>query len=312
MATVAAALIPVFLIIALGAALRRTLLPVEEAWAALERLTYFVLFPALLIVTTGTADLKGIPSITVGVVLLASVLIMATTLLLLRPFLMRVFSVSGPAYSSIFQASTRWNTYVALAISGALYGAKGLALVSVAIVAIVPVLNVINVWVLAHFASTEKLDVRTTIGHMLRNPLIWSCLIGLALNLSDLPLPKIAVSFGEILGRASLALGLLVVGGGLALADALKFDSSVAIATTLKLIMMPLAAIGLGIELGLSGPPLVVVAIASSVPAAPTSYVLARQMGGDAQLLARILTVQTVLALVTITTTLALTESIRP
>jgi len=312
MATVANALIPVFIIIALGAALRRTLLPGQDAWAALERLTYFVLFPALLIVTTGTADLKGIPSIAVAFALLAAVLIMATTLLLLRPFLTHVFTVSGPAFSSIFQASTRWNTYVALAISGALYGAKGLALVSVAIVAIVPVVNVINVWVLAHFASTKKLDVRTTIGHMLRNPLIWSCLIGLALNLSSLPLPKIAVSFGEILGRASLALGLLVVGGGLALGDALKFDVRVALATILKLILMPLAAIGLGIQLGLSGPPLIVVAIASSVPAAPTSYVLARQMGGDAPLLAHILTVQTLLALVTITTALVLTETMGP
>jgi hypothetical protein len=36
----------------------------------------------------------------------------------------------------------------------------------------------------------------------------------LALNLSGVPLPNLAVAFGEILGRGSLALGLLVVGAG--------------------------------------------------------------------------------------------------
>jgi len=312
MTAVATALLPVFLIIALGAVLRRTLLPNEEEWSAIERLTYFVLFPALLIVTTATADLKGVPAGGVATALFVAIVLLSILLLLAHSFLVRAFAVSGPAYTSIFQGSTRWNTYVALAISGALYGTSGLALTSVAIIAMVPLLNVINVWVLAHYASHDKLDTRTTIGHMLRNPLIWSCLIGIALNLSGLPFPKIAVAFGEILGRASLALGLLVVGAGLVLGEAIKPDAHVLIAAALKLIAMPALAISIGIVLGLSGPALIVVAIASSVPSAPGSYVLARQMGGDAPLLARILTFETLLALATISIALALTAALRP
>src|SRR5262249_44876732 len=114
-----------------------------------------------------------------------------------------------------------------------------------------------------------------------------------------------AIAFGEILGRASLAIGLLLVGAGLALGEALKPSAGVIIASFLKLALLPLFAILLSNVFGLSGPALAIVVIVASVPTAPASYVLARQMGGDAPLIAQILTFQTVIAFVTITITLA-------
>jgi predicted permease len=67
----------------------------------------------------------------------------------------------------------------------------------------------------------------------------------------------------------------------------------------LKLIIMPVMAISLGVAFGLSGSNLAVVACCASVPSASNAYVLARQMGGDAPLLAQILTWQTALAVLT-------------
>ncbi len=302
---VANALLPVFLVIALGVVLKRTLLKSEEAWQSIERLTYFVLFPALLIVTTGTADLTGIPARGMAIAMIAPFAVVAALLLLLRPALMRAFTLSGPSFTSIFQGSTRWNSYISLALAGALYGAEGLALTSVALIALVPLFNLVSVWVLAHFASDEKMDARTITGHILRNPLIWSCIAGIAINLAGLPLPKFAVAFGDILGRASLAIGLLLVGAGLAIGDVWKLDAGIVTATILKLVLLPVIAILLGKTLGLEGPPLAIVVIVASVPTAPATYVLARQMGGDAPLIARILTYQTAVAFVTVTIALA-------
>jgi len=203
---------------------------------------------------------------------------------------MRALALSGPAYSSMFQGATRWNTYVGLAVGSALYGTPGLALISVAIVAMVPILNVINVWIIAHYAAEERPALKTVVGHMLRNPFIWSSLAGIAINLASIPLPKVIVVFGEILGRASLALGLLLVGAGLVLGEVFELDARFYVTAALKLFVMPMIAIGIAVALGLSGVALSVVAIASSVPSAPSGYVLARQLGGDAPLLARILT----------------------
>jgi len=302
---VANALLPVFLIIALGLVLKLTLLPADELWDPIERLTYYVLFPALLIVTTGTADLKGIPARDMTIALVVPFAVVAALLLLARSLLMRVFDLSGASYTTVFQSATRWSSYISLAIAAALYGRDGLALTSVAMIALVPAFNALNVWVLAHYASDEKMAVATTLLHIVRNPLIWSCLVGIAINLTGLPLPKFSIAFAEILGRASLAIGLLLIGAGLSLRDLTKINAAILIPTVLKLLLVPLLAIPLARALGLEGAPLAIIAVVASVPTAPAGYILARQMGGDAPLYARIITFQTILAFVTITVALA-------
>ncbi len=309
---VVTALIPVFLVIALGVVLKRVLLTERAAWDAIERLVYYVLFPALLLVTTATGDLARVPAAGVGGALAVAILALSVALIVCKPLLARSLSLSGPAFTSVFQGAVRWNTYVALAIASGLHGALGLALTSVAIVAMVPLLNFLCVLVLAWYAADKSPDARVVAGQILRNPLIWSVLAGLALNLSGLPLPKIAVDFAEILGRAALALGLLAVGAGLELDKLWRPHAAVIVTTILKLAVMPAIAIGLGYAFGLTGAALSVVAIASSVPSAPGSYLLARQMGGDAPLLAHILTFETVVALATIPLALAAASWLAP
>jgi predicted permease len=312
MSAVLTALLPVFLLIALGVFLKRTLLPDVKAWDAFESLTYFVLFPALLIVTTATADLREIPVTGVGGALAGAIIVLSLTLLIVRPLLTRALGLSGPAFTSVFQGSVRWNTYVALAIAGSLFGITGLALASVAIVAMVPLLNFLCVLVLARYAADKTPDPRTIARQILRNPLIWSVLGGIAINLSGVPMPKVAVAFCEILGRGALALGLLAVGAGLDLDKVWRPHAAVIVTAILKLAVMPALAIGLAVWIGLTGAPLTVVAIASSVPSAPGAYILARQMGGDAPLLARLLTLQTVAAFLTIPAVLAIVQTISP
>jgi hypothetical protein len=307
---VISALLPVFLVIALGVLLKQTLLPERSAWDSLERLTFYVLFPALLTVTTATADLSEVPVAGVGGALFFAIIILSAILLLFRLPISRALGINGAAFTSVFQGAVRWNTYVALAIAGTMFGTPGLALASVAIVAMVPVLNLICVLVLARYAADKAPDARTTAFMVLRNPLIWSVLAGIAINLAGIPMPGIAVAFLEILGRGALALGLLAVGAGLELGKALRPNLAVIVTVFLKLAVMPAVAIGLALWFGLSGPPLLVVAIASSVPSAPGAYILARQMGGDAPLYAHLLTMQTLVALLTIPLVLAIVDRI--
>ena len=83
-------------------------------------------------------------------------------------------------------------------------------------------------------------------------------------------------------------------------------NAVVTLTVILKLILMPIVAITLGWSFGLSGESLVVVACCASVPSASNAYVLARQMGGDAPLLAQILVLQTVVAAFTMPLFIAL------
>jgi malonate transporter and related proteins len=305
MAVVISALLPVFLLIVLGFILKRSLMRLDTQWHGLERLTYYVLFPTLLIQTLVKADLSNVPVAGVGGALLLSALAMSLLCLALRPLFSRL-DIDGPAFTSIFQGATRWQTYVALAVSSNLFGATGLALASVAMVAIIPLVNVLSVWVLAQYASPKKQSIRAVVMTVVKNPLIWACAIGIAVNVTQLPLPKIWHDVAEALGRSSLGIGLLVTGAGLHLEGLFRPSLAASVAVFLKLVLMPVFCIALALWFGISGSSLVIVAVCSAVPTSSSAYVMARQMGGDAPLLAQIITLQTILAAITMPVVIAL------
>ena len=294
------ALIPVFLLVALGVFLKRTLLKNENAWDSLEDLTYYVLFPALLFLATATADLSKVPIWGIFAALVTAIVASAFVLLVLRAPMQRAFGWSGPSFTSVFQGGVRWNTYIAVGVASALLGEIGLALAAVALASMIPLINVLSVVVLARYAPNSPAKIRHVLWHLLRNPFIWACGIGVVVNAVGLPLPKVFSAFMNVLGQASLPLGLMIVGAGLNLRTVAKIDSAVLVATGVKMLLLPAIAIGVGWLSGASGAALSVIAIASSVPSAPNGYMLARQMGGDAPLLARILTIQIFVALVSI------------
>ncbi|MGJ4907637.1 AEC family transporter [Bradyrhizobium sp. SZCCHNR3003] len=298
MSPVAAALAPVFLLIVVGFGLRRSLIRLDTQWHGLERLTYYVLFPALLLQSLVKADLGKVPVAGIGGALFLAMLAMSALCLALRPLLTRS-GIDGPAFTSIFQGATRWQTYVALSVAGSLFGPTGLAVASVGMIAIIPMVNVFSVAVLAHYASPTRRSMREILATIVRNPLIWACIAGLALNVAHVPLPKLWHDAADALGQASLPIGLLVTGAGLHFEGLRRAGPAAALGVVLKLVLMPLLAIGLAGWFGVTGPSLVVVAICAAVPTSPSAYVLAKQMGGDAPLLAQIISLQTVLAALT-------------
>jgi malonate transporter and related proteins len=298
MLAIFSALIPAFMLIIAGYIVRRLVLPEAEPWVGIEQLSYYVLFPALLIDTLARADLSSVPVGGVGGALIAAVILVSGLCFALKRFLHRA-GVDGPAFTSFFQGATRWNTFIALAIAADLYGSRGIELASVAMVAQIPLLNIINVWVLDRYASKTRPHWRSTLVILAKNPLIWSCAIGLAISLMHLPIPEPIHAFGAGLGSSSLPLGLLVVGASLKLDDLFRPQAAALLTTIIKLFVMPAIALGIGAALGLSGASLAVVACCSSVPSASNSYILARQLGGDAALMAQILLMQTLFAVVT-------------
>jgi malonate transporter len=122
------ALIPVMILIMLGFILRRTKFLPEETWPGLEKLTYFVLFPALLIRTLGKQSLSGEPWPSMLIIVVGTIMTSAVVLIVFR----KVLSKNNATFTSIFQGGVRFNTYITLAIAQSLYGATGLAMASVA------------------------------------------------------------------------------------------------------------------------------------------------------------------------------------
>jgi predicted permease len=71
--------------------------------------------------------------------------------------------------------------------------------------------------------------------------------------------------------------------------------------SVLRLLALPLIAAAIAISLGVSPTMLTVILIATAVPTASNGAILARKLGGDAQLAANLIALQTVLAVLTVT-----------
>jgi predicted permease len=288
------ALLPVLVLIVIGFLLKRSAFMSDEAWSGMEKLTYYILFPALLIHTLGNQSVAGLPWITILMITVITLLLSAMILIVWH----RVFqSVSGPTFTSIFQGGVRFNTYIALAVCAAFYGPQGLAVCAVAAGFMIVLINVLCISVFAVWGENDS-GKTSIIRDLASNPLILGCVAGGMLSVSGIGLPGVSSEILEIVGRAALPFGLLAVGAALRL-DAVKGHvKSIALSSVIQFAVKPLTVITLLYALNISGVVAGALIIAFIVPTASSAFILARQLGGDTETMSSIITFQTLLAFV--------------
>ena len=298
-------ILPVFLLVVLGAFLKRWRLIDRDMWNGLEQLGFFVLFPSLLFTTLANAEFSGMAAGTVAIDSIGSVSAIAAVLALCWP-LFRAAGVSAPTFTSVFQTSTRWNAFIALAIAEKLYGAQSLTLVALVATLIIIPINLYNIGMLVWFGGGTR-SLKTFAQKILTNPMIIGSVLGVAVNLLGIEIYKPLMQTAELVADTSLSLGLIMVGAGLKLADALKPRPLALLPVVLKLVFMPLIMTGAAYALGMRGEQLLTISMGASVPTAMNGYVLAKQMGGDAPFYAAVATLQTIASFFTIPMVLATT-----
>ena len=283
-------MLPDFGLILLGALLARRLGFVRNFWDGAERLVYYALFPPLLFTSVVNAKFSlasegRMMAAAVGAFLAAVVLGFAARWLL-RP---------QPAFfASCVQTAFRYNSYVGLALAQSLAGPRGVALMALIIGICVPLANTFAVYALARHRQTGVLR------EMAMNPLILATVSGLIANFFGFEMPTLLETFLTRLGSASLALGLLCIGAGLTFASVHEERWAMGYFVTVKLMAMPAMGLTLVHALDLSGTPALIVLLFAALPTASSAYILAARMGGHAAPVAYAITVQTLLAMLTL------------
>lgn len=296
MESITAALGPLFLLILFGAALGYWRWPSPDFWPAMERLIYFVLFPAMLVGTLATADVSQVPVGRLALVLLGAIVFFGLLIWWLRHWL----QLTPAAFTSVFQGAVRFNTYVGVAGAAALHGELGATTAAVAVALMVPVVNVICVASFVSAGTLGSASMGKSVMALVKNPLILACLTGIALNLTGIGLPGWSQDTVGLLGRAALPLGLIAVGVALRPAALLRIDRGLLATNSIKLMLMPALVLALAWALGLDTISRDVALLFAALPTATSAYILARQLGGDAELMAAIITGQTLLAMLTL------------
>ena len=288
------ALTPIFAIILLGFLISRTSISSQEVWQGLERLTYYLFFPALLVSRLSQTNFEVNELLEIGYVLGFALFVFTILFTGLRKFIAR----DQGSLSSVYQGSIRFNTYIGLACVEALYGDNGLTLAALCLVVYIPLVNVLSVISISASGGGNRWVVVT--GSVLTNPLVLACLIGMGLSFYNMEVPDLGWEIIEVLSRPALPLGLLAVGAGIHFVAFGDQTWQLVVALFCKLLAFPalvvVATLLFKMAPGLSA----VLLLLTCLPAPPSAYILARQLGGNVSLMANIITLQTLFAFFTI------------
>ena len=282
-------LLPDFGLILFGTWLERRAKLGADFWKGAEKLVYYVLFPLLLFRSINTAHFSlGAASLFAAAGLTGFVASITLSFLgrpLLRP--------PPKVFASIVQTGFRYNSYVGLALVSTLFGPPGVALFALLLALCVPVANLFAVYALSRQRETN-------FGReLLTNPLIIATLSGLVSNLLGIKLWLPLATVVERMGNASLALGLLCIGAGLTFRAVDTNRWVLGYYTALKLGVMPLLMLAASHLFSVGRLELQVLILFASLPTAPSAYILATRMGGVGPPVAFLISLQTLLAMLT-------------
>ncbi len=302
MTAIANALIPVLALILVGFVIQRTGFLPPTFWPSAEKLTYFLLMPATLIHNLAGRQIGSLPwlkiLLTVEGAIFASALLVTLWWLANR-------QMGGPVFTSLFQGGVRFNTFVALAVAENLFGRDGLFLAAMGAGFMIILINVLCVSAFSLAVNNSAgISLKRLFIDLLRNPLIIGCVIGVGLNASGLELPTAIDGILALGGKAAFPVGLMAVGAAYRAGNLMLHWRPLMASSAVQFLCKPLIAWELATSLGLSGMALNVAVLLFSVPTAPSAFILSRQMGGDHDSMAAIITVQTCLSFFTLPLTI--------
>ena len=288
--TIASLLVPNFLLILLGFGMRRWMGFGDTFWQHLERLVYYILFPALLFLAVARSGpgLLAVP----GMIETAALFTLAGVVLgYLSKYL---FTLEPQTFASAFQCAFRFSGYIGFAIMGGLSGEEGIAAIAVLTSILVPPVNAISIMVLA------RQGPGSWIREIVRNPLVIGTASGLLYSLTGFPIPPIADETLKLLSSAALPLGLIAVGAGFRWAGMRITKGVVAYFVAVKLVAMPAVAFFAARKYGLQDVYFNALIVLAALPTATNAYILAVRMGGEGAIVASIITANVLAAMVTL------------
>lgn len=283
-------ILPNFALIVIGLVLARRFDFGRDFWAGLEKLVYYLLFPALLFRSLAIAEID----FAAAALPIASALAFTAAGFGLSVLAGPVLHLDKKLNASGSQCGYRFNTYVGLAIAGSLFGNAGVAMAALLLGVMIPFANFFAVAMLAAHGS------RGFFHELATHPLLVSSVAGLAWNAAGLPLPGFADQTLNLLGVSALPAGLLSVGAAMRIEEGIGPPAAHAWWLAVKLGAVPAIAWALVLAFGLHGLDASIVILCAALPTASNAYILAVRMTGDGRAVAAQITMGTVISMLTL------------
>ena len=294
------AVIPIFLVMLLGVAIGRLKIIDASAIKQVNSLVFKIALPIMLFDTVHGSDYSQMLDRKFILFLIISVVIFFFICWMIAAKFIKDDKKKG----AFVQGSFRGN-YVILgvALSTEVLGFTP-AIAVTGVVIVVPLFNILSVTILTIYG--EKKDksgnaVTAIIKSIVTNPLIIGIFAGIALTLLNIEIIPILDTPINMVSSLATPLALLIIGASLdfsKIKDRLKYTL---IASTLKLIIMPLIFVPFAILMGISVEGIMSLFVLYAAPTATVSYVMASHMGNDEYLASSIVMFTSLVSILTYT-----------
>jgi predicted permease len=310
---IADTLAPVILLIVLGAVLAHVRFLGQQFMADLNKLVFWIALPALLFRSASHASGAGGQTAVLTGVLCAGTLLIAA----IGWVVATVLGVPPGGRGTFMQAAFRANlAFIGIPVIVQLLSTRSpaspnldLTTAVVAMALTMALYNVLAVIVLQPSRQSAGAGDRwTLVSSIATNPLLLSGLLGIFAAVAGVSLPPSVDRTLEVLGDASVPIALICIGGSLRLAKSEGRVAWVAAAALLKVGALPAIVWGLSRAAGLGPLEHRIAMVFAACPTASVSYIMAREMGGDATLASGAVALSTMLSIVSLSVVLWLTS----
>jgi predicted permease len=290
-----ATIIPIFLLIGLGwVARQRGFIPPEFLGPA-NRLTYYFAIPALVFRAISKASL--VHEFHGGVILIT--LVAASLVYGLGWLYCLLRKVPPSRAGGLIQSAGHGNLgYIGLPFAFYFLGDSGLVKAGIISGFLMILQNLLSVATLQACSSVRRQGsgLRSVLAKLLTNPVILGSLAGIAVSGLEIQLPQVLQRTLDMLGGLAPPMALLLIGASISFPEMRKHLRPVMLSVTLKLLILPGIGLALYTAFHLPASDYLPGLILLCCPTATIAYIMAKEMGGDADYVVAAISTSTLLS----------------
>lgn len=274
------AVIPMFLMLALGYGGRLMKLTDDSLSAKMNSLCFKMLFPFLMFHNIYASRIDEVLSLRLIVFAVAAVMAVygAATLFTLR------IEKSARSRGAMIQAIYRSNFVImGLPVATNIYGHGNVGVTAVLVAIIVPLFNVLAVVTLEIYRSSKVRPGKILL-NIAKNPLIGGAFLGIAFSILGIRLPGIIESTVSDISACATPVALMILGSSFKFSGAAKVRRNLTIAGAAKLIAVPGLVLPAASLMGFRDIAFVSLVGIFAAPCAISSFTMAQEMDSDYEL----------------------------
>lgn len=285
---------PLMIYMLIGFLLRRASVVSEQLMRDANNIIYYVTLPLMCYRAIAVADIDAMFATPFLLYMAICILVVYVLAAVLVPIFCKENSRRGVLILGIFRSN---DAIFGLAVAAALLGENNLGMMSVAISLSVPLFGTLSVIAMERYRG-ETVRFGSVLLRVIKNPIMIACFAGFFVNLLHIQLPAVVQKPIDALASVTTPLAFMLLGGTISFAAVKKNRVAITAISLLRLLLVPMFAVGTFLLLGFRGEYIVVALIIFGAPVAMVTYTMAVGMGADDELAGTLVAMTSILSIV--------------